>query len=97
MELSELIERRRSIRAFHTISVEEDKINAILAASQLAPSAGDLQEYKIVVVTDAQTKALKSGDGPCFVSPWRCPLWHVVKAPPLCASGRRTPKCKSFC
>jgi nitroreductase len=58
MQFCEVIESRRSIRAFQSTGIEEAKINAILSASQLAPSAGDLQAYKIVVVRHPETKAL---------------------------------------
>ncbi|HEX5999469.1 MAG TPA: nitroreductase family protein [Hyphomicrobiaceae bacterium] len=43
---------------------------AILAAAQSAPSAGDLQAYRIVVVTDRETKALlaKAALGQHFIA-----------------------------
>ena len=70
MQFSEVIDRRRSIRAFRATAIEEEKINAILAAAQSAPSAGDLQAYRIVVVTDAETKALlaKAALGQQFIA-----------------------------
>jgi nitroreductase len=58
MQFGEVIERRRSIRAFQATPVEEGQINAILAASRLAPSAGDLQAYKIVIVRQLETRTL---------------------------------------
>jgi nitroreductase len=70
MQFSDVIDRRCSIRAFRATPVEEEKIKAILAASQLAPSAGDLQAYQIVVVRDAETKALlaKAALGQQFIA-----------------------------
>ena len=70
MQISEVIDQRRSIRAFRATPIEEGKVNAILAASQDAPSAGDLQAYKIVVVTDAEMRALlaKAALGQDFVA-----------------------------
>jgi nitroreductase len=70
MQFSEVIDRRRSIRAFRATAIEEQKINAILATAQSAPSAGDLQAYRIVVVTDTETKALlaKAALGQQFIA-----------------------------
>jgi nitroreductase len=70
MQFSEVIDRRRSIRAFRATAIEQDKISAILAAAQSAPSAGDLQAYRIVVVTDRETKALlaKAALGQHFIA-----------------------------
>lgn len=57
MELVELLKMRRSIRAFQPRGVEPEKIRAILEAANIAPSAGDLQAYEIVVVTDPAIRA----------------------------------------
>jgi len=51
VEFSELIHKRHSIRAFSSRDVELEKIHRILEASNLAPSAGNLQAYKIYVIT----------------------------------------------
>jgi nitroreductase len=56
MQFFEVVDRRRSIRAFTTALVEADKLEAILATARLAPSAGDLQAYQIAVVDEAGTK-----------------------------------------
>jgi nitroreductase len=70
MQFSEVIDRRRSICAFRASAIEEQRINAILATAQSAPSAGDLQAYGIVVATDAETKALlaKAALGQQFIA-----------------------------
>jgi nitroreductase len=70
MKFSEVIDRRRSIRAFRATAIEEQKINAILATAQSAPSAGDLQAYRIVVVTGAEMRALlaKAALGQQFIA-----------------------------
>jgi nitroreductase len=51
------VETRQSIRAFGEGQVEAIKLERILAVSRLAPSAGDLQSYRIVVIEDRDTKA----------------------------------------
>lgn len=56
MNVSEAIRARRSIRVFEKKDVEEDKLNRVLAAGRLAPSARNLQEWKFVVVRDRATR-----------------------------------------
>ncbi len=56
MEFFETIIRRRSVRAFKKDPVEEWKINRLLEVANLAPSAGDLQAYEIIVVKDEDRK-----------------------------------------
>lgn len=52
METFECIEKRRSIRQFKNTPVEWEKIGNILRAAQLAPTAGNIQDFKLVVVSD---------------------------------------------
>jgi nitroreductase len=52
MDFFEVISSRRSIRRFDDRPVEEEKLNAILEAADLAPSAGNLQAYEIYLVQD---------------------------------------------
>ena len=56
MEFEELIKVRRSIRAFQSRPVEEEKLKKILTAANLAPSAGNLQAYEIYVIKDQKIK-----------------------------------------
>ena len=50
IELLELLKKRYSVRKFSTQPVEEDKINKILKAGILAPTACNLQPFKIYVL-----------------------------------------------
>lgn len=61
-DLFETVRRRRSIRNFSAqLPVEPEKLHAILETACAAPSAGDLQSYRIVAVTGAaDRKALKA-------------------------------------
>lgn len=53
----ETVHRRHSVRKYHAdMPVEREKLHAILATACAAPSAGDLQAYKIVVVEDPETR-----------------------------------------
>jgi len=51
-----LLEKRRSIRAFHADAVPQDKIDTILAAGRHAPSGGNRHPWKYVVVQDNAVK-----------------------------------------
>jgi nitroreductase len=57
MEFFEVISTRRSTRAWQARDVERDRLEKVLAVANMAPSAGDLQAYEIVVVRHATTKA----------------------------------------
>jgi nitroreductase len=57
MEFFDVLEARRSVRAFGEGPVEPAKLERVLAAARLAPSAGDLQSYRIAVIEDRKTKA----------------------------------------
>jgi nitroreductase len=52
MEVREAIERRSSIRSYSDEEVLGDVIETLARASYLAPSAGDIHPYRIVVVRD---------------------------------------------
>ena len=60
MEFEKLIKVRRSIRAFKSKPIEEEKLKKILMAANLAPSAGNLQAYEIYVVKDSKLKRMLS-------------------------------------
>ncbi|MBN1787635.1 MAG: nitroreductase family protein [Sedimentisphaerales bacterium] len=52
MDLYQAIRDRYSCRSFAAIKIETEKINRILEAARLAPSAKNLQDWRFVVVTD---------------------------------------------
>jgi nitroreductase len=52
MNVMEAIRARRSVRAYQDRLVEEDKLNCVLEAGRLAPSAKNLQDWKFLVVRD---------------------------------------------
>ena len=57
MQFFDVVEKRVSVRAFTATPVEAEKLEAILATAKLAPSAGDLEAYQIVVIDEARPKA----------------------------------------
>ncbi len=50
MEFLELIRKRRSIRKFKNVKIEEEKIDTILKVLDEIPTAGNLQSYFVYVV-----------------------------------------------
>jgi len=52
----ELVQHRQSDRAYLDKPVETEKINRILEAARLAPSACNSQPWKIIVVTDPEKR-----------------------------------------
>lgn len=54
MDIETVTKSRRSIRAFKNTLVEEEKIKKIFSLVNLAPSAGNLQAYKIFVVKNKE-------------------------------------------
>jgi nitroreductase len=69
MDVSEAIRKRRSIRKYLARKVENDKIERILEAGRLAPSARNLQEWKFVVVRDdgRRRRLAEAAKGQTFV------------------------------
>lgn len=57
MNFSNVIRSRHSIRKFLDKSVPDTLIAQILELAKLAPSAGNLQAYKVVVVKDKEVKS----------------------------------------
>jgi len=57
MEFFEVIQKRQSIRRFQARPVEAGKLTRILAAANRAPSAGNLQAYRIFVVKEPDVRA----------------------------------------
>jgi nitroreductase len=50
MEFLELIEKRYSVRAYKPDAVEEDKLQQVLDAARLAPTAANRQPFQLVVI-----------------------------------------------
>ena len=56
MELYEAIRNRRSVRAYVDRPVEAEKLQRVLEAGRLSPSARNRQERKFLVVQDARRR-----------------------------------------
>lgn len=92
MDVFEAIRKRHSTRAYLPDRIGEEKLEKILEAARLAPSAGNLQPWHFIVVTDPQKRReLSRGRFAKFLteSPVvivgcgdkkASPKWHVVDA-----------------
>jgi nitroreductase len=69
MDIFEAVQERKSIRSYQDKPVEREKIEKILEAGRLAPSAKNLEPWHFIAVTDAQKrKALSGGTWAKFLS-----------------------------
>lgn len=80
MDVFECIKTRRSIRKYLQKPVEFDKLTLILEAASKAPSSGNLQDYRFIVVTDKE--AINGIAKHCTEQYWisQAPLLIVVCA-----------------
>ena len=56
MALLEQIQQRYSVRSYQKRPVEKEKLETILQAARLAPSAKNIQEWRFIVVQDTDTR-----------------------------------------
>lgn len=69
MTVLEAIQNRRSVRTYQPDPVPDEKLNKILEAARLAPSAHNAQARKFVVVRDAeQRRKLAGAAGQSFIA-----------------------------
>jgi len=57
MEFFDLIKKRYSVRAYESKPVEDEKLQQILEAANLAPTAANRQPFKIIVIHTSGKKA----------------------------------------
>lgn len=68
MTVTEAVQKRFSVRSYLDKPVEPQKLQRILEAARLAPSANNKQEWRFVVCQDArQRQALADAAGQAFV------------------------------
>jgi nitroreductase len=87
MDVMEAIQKRRSIRHYKSDDIPEDVLDRLLNAMRLAPSGGNRQPWKFIVVRDKATKSKvttacswKTGDGKLITQNWidEAPIIIVV-------------------
>lgn len=69
MDVLDAIKARQSVRAYLAKPIEDEKLDAVLNAARLAPSAANLQEWRFVVVREreAREKLAAAAAGQAFV------------------------------
>ena len=65
MEITDVINKRCSIRSFKSTPVEKEKIDKVLAAGMRAPSWGNTQPWRFIIVQDEENrkKVAEAGGG----------------------------------
>lgn len=71
----DLAKNRYSVRKYQSTAVEKEKIDKILEAATLAPTACNYQPQKIYVVTSEEKRAALAGATPCT---FQAPVVFVV-------------------
>lgn len=70
MKVSEAIRRRYSCRLYEDRSVEAEKLQRLMEAARLAPSAQNMQDWRFVVVTepDKLVKLAEAANNQMFIA-----------------------------
>ncbi|NLO73535.1 MAG: nitroreductase [candidate division WS1 bacterium] len=93
MTVHEAIQKRFSARSYLDKPVEQEKLERVLEAARLAPSAGNRQEWRFVVVRDAATRKLLAdaangqafvGQAPVVIAACAAGEQHVMSCGQLC-------------
>ncbi|MDR3194449.1 MAG: nitroreductase family protein [Tannerella sp.] len=77
MELMNLIRKRCSIRSYSSRAVEKEKVDGLLEAARLAPSACNLQPWRFIVIESPEGKEKIQA---CYDRDWfrTAPLYIVA-------------------
>ncbi len=75
IDFLELAEKRYSCRSFSTKEIEMEKIEKILKAAKLAPTARNLQPQRILVLTEKEQLEKLNG---CTQYGWNAPLVMIL-------------------
>ena len=67
MEFLKLAKQRYSVRAYKSIPVENDKVQHVLEAARLAPTASNRLPFQLIIIT---TKGKESDLGRIYFRPW---------------------------
>lgn len=69
MDVFEAISKRRSIRKYKDEPIDDEKLEMILEAARIAPSAANRQEWRFIVVKNKETreKLVEAANGQTFV------------------------------
>jgi nitroreductase len=93
MNVVEAIRKRKSVRSYLDKVIEEEKLNAVLEAGRLAPSASNRQEWRFVVVRDGEVRRKLGeaaneqsfvGEAPVVIAACAVTDGHVMSCGQLC-------------
>ncbi|NIR87791.1 nitroreductase [Candidatus Bathyarchaeota archaeon] len=56
MDVFEAIQKRKSVRSYEPTTVQVEKLRKVLEAARLAPSAGNIQPWRFIVVLDSDKR-----------------------------------------
>jgi nitroreductase len=60
MEFSEIVAKRYSVRAYLSTPIEDEKLNRVLEAARLAPTAANRQPFQVIIIhTKGREEALR--------------------------------------
>jgi nitroreductase len=93
MEFTEVIKNRYSVRAYKSIPVEDGKLNQILEAARLAPTACNMQPFQFIVV---HTKGKEENLKRIYRGSWFAKAPIVICACVLESHGWRRADGKSY-
>ncbi len=80
----ELAKKRYSVRAYKDAPIEEEKLELLLEAAKVAPSAKNCQPVVVYVVRSEEKRKALAGVCPCT---WNAPVIFVITYRPDRASG----------
>ncbi|MEM2930194.1 MAG: nitroreductase family protein [Thermoproteota archaeon] len=87
----ECILKRRSVRSFSDKPVSREALDKVLEAALMAPSAGDIHPYRIVVVTDKDKirRIAEAALSQVFISQAPVVIVYLISLDEASAYGRR--------
>jgi nitroreductase len=93
MNVYDAIKKRHSVRRYIDKPIEEEKLNAVLEAGRLAPSAKNLQEWRFIIVKSrkvreklahAANEQIFVGQAPVIIVACAVTDEHVMSCGQLC-------------
>lgn len=93
MNVMDAIKTRKSVRSFLDKPVDDAKLNAVLEAARLAPSASNRQEWRFVIVREPETRKQLAavaggqafvGEAPVLIVACAETDGHVMRCGQLC-------------
>jgi nitroreductase len=93
MDVMNAIKTRKSVRDYLARPVEDEKLHAVMESARLAPSASNRQEWRFVIVRDAETRKKLAavaggqtfvGEAPVLIIACAESDGHVMRCGQLC-------------